>query len=97
MENTENYPRPLSTLAREVQKDYASRGKPVYFAAVPYVKAMSALHDMNDSYGFDSASSVVAYALSNLATWRGPVAVQVKRELKIHQHLHDPKRYKMPK
>jgi hypothetical protein len=32
----------------------------VYFGAVPYLQAMATLTDMNDNYGMDSGSSIVA-------------------------------------
>ncbi len=70
--------RPISTIAREISKDWA---KP-YFGAVPYLHAMLSLDDMRDSYGADSAKSVVLYFLSNAATWRGETAKRVKAELK---------------
>jgi hypothetical protein len=70
--------RPLSAIAREIIADYRSKGKPVHYSAVPYVEAMLSLDTLNDSVGYDDARSVVLYALSNLSTWRGPVATRVK-------------------
>lgn len=74
--------RPLSAVAREIQADYASRGKPVHFSAVPYVNAMRQLDSIDGRYIHDSGVDVVMYALSNLSTWRGEVATRVKAELK---------------
>lgn len=74
--------RPLHEIAREIRQDYRAKGKPVYFAAKPYVDAMASLDGLDDSYGYDDARSVVLYALSNLSTWRGDVAQRVKAELK---------------
>jgi hypothetical protein len=55
----------------------------VYFGAVPYLEAMYSLHNIEDSYGYDSAKSVIAYFLSNAATtWKGPVAKRIKAELR---------------
>lgn len=70
--------RPLHTIAQEIAKDWQR----TYFGAVPYVKALGELSSINDEYGCDTASSVVAYFLSNAATWRGEVARRVKKELK---------------
>ena len=70
--------RPLSTIAAEIRRDW----KNVYFGAVPYLAAMSTLDTINDSYGADSAQSVVLYFLSNATSWRGDVARRVKAELK---------------
>ena len=89
--------RSLSTIAREIQADYRSKGKPVHFSAVPYVEAMRSLDTLDDSFGHDDAESVVIYALSNLSTWRGETATRVKRELRVMLHEHNPRRHKMPK
>ena len=39
------------------------------------------MDDIGDMYGADSGSSIVAYALSNLSSYKGPVAREVKAEL----------------
>ena len=70
--------RPLWAIAREVRKDW----KNVYFGAVPYLDAMASLDSINDTYGWDSAKSIVLYFLSNASTWRGETAKRVKAELK---------------
>lgn len=70
-------PRPIETIAAEIRADW----KPVNYAARPYLDAMSGLITMNDSYGADSARSVVSYFLSNASTWRGGVAKHIKAEL----------------
>lgn len=69
--------RPLSVIAQDIKKDWAN----VYFGAVPYLNAMRSLNSIDDSYGQDSARSVVMYFLSNASTWRGEVARNVKKEL----------------
>ena len=74
--------RPLYIIAADIQEDYASKGKPVHPYAKPYVDAMRYLDTMDDNYGLDSADSIVRYALSNLNTWRGEKARQVKAELR---------------
>lgn len=71
-------PRPLHEIASEIRANWA---KP-YFGAVPYLEAMESLSGINDSYGCDSAESIVLYFLSNATTWRGDVARRVKAELK---------------
>ena len=68
----------LSELAREVRKDWGSK---VNFAAKPYLEALGDLESINDNYGLDSGKSIVAYFLSNAATWKGPTAKAVKAEL----------------
>ena len=71
-------PRALYDIAREIRKDWT---KP-YFGAVPYLRAMADLAEISDSYGLDSAASVVAYFLANAQTWKGETARRVKQELK---------------
>jgi hypothetical protein len=56
--------------------------KNVNYAAAPYLDAMSQLETINDDFGLDSGVSVVLYFLSNAAGWRGPIAKEVKAELK---------------
>lgn len=70
--------RSLSDIAREVRKDW----KQVNFAAVPYLEAMEGLDKITDSYGSDSARSIVLYFLNNASQWRGPKAKEIKAELK---------------
>jgi hypothetical protein len=70
--------RPLHTIAAEIRDDWTK----VYFGAVPYLNAMFSLTTLQDTFGYDTAQSVVLYFLSNATTWRGPVARRVKAELK---------------
>ena len=70
--------RQLHDIARDVRRDWQR----VNFAAEPYLLAMEALGTMDDSYGADSARSVVVYFLSNASSWRGPVARSAKSELR---------------
>lgn len=70
--------RPLYIIARDIRKAW----KNVYFGAVPYLQAMAQLDSIKDNYGDDSAKSIVIYFLSNAATWRGPIAKEIKIELK---------------
>jgi len=66
--------RSLREIAIEIDSDWTK----VNFAARPYLDAMK----NGDYNGSDSARSVVLYFLSNASTWRGPVAREVKAELK---------------
>lgn len=72
--------RNLSEIAQEIKRDW----KPVNYAARPYLWAMSGFSTVDDTFGFDSARSVVLYFLSNASSWRGEVAKRVKAELKAH-------------
>lgn len=69
--------RSLSVIASEIRSDWT---KP-YFGAVPYLNAMRSLNNINDSYGMDSAKSIVLYFLSNAQTWKGEKAREIKKEL----------------
>ena len=71
--------RPLSTIAREIRRDW---GPKVYFGAKPYLDALSSLSDIRDDYGLDPAKQIVAYFLGNATGWRGPKAREIKAELK---------------
>ena len=55
--------------------------KNVYFGAVPYLDAMSTMNHISENYGCDTGSSVVAYLLSNMTSFRGECAREVKKEL----------------
>jgi hypothetical protein len=68
----------ISEIAYVVANDWHN----VYFGAVPYLDAMMELTSINDDYGQDRGRDVVAYFISNAATWRGPTARMVKAELK---------------
>lgn len=68
---------PLSGIARLIRKNWAK----VHFAAVPYLDAMSTLHSIADSYGYDNGKGIVRYFLSNASSFRGDVAKEIKSEL----------------
>lgn len=74
--------RPIYAIARDIIADYRSRGKDVHYAAKPYVDAMLQLDRVTDSYFADDAVSILTYALSNLSSWRGEKAREVKAEIK---------------
>jgi hypothetical protein len=69
--------RPLHVIASEIRQDW----KKVYFGAMPYLDAMRSLDKVSDSYGYDSAKTIVLYFLSNATTWRGESAKRIKLEL----------------
>ena len=68
---------PLYKIAEIIQSDW----KKVYFGAAPYLAAMKTLDSIKDNFILDSGHSVVAYFLSNAASWKGQVAREVKKEL----------------
>ncbi len=76
--------RPIHEIATEIQAVWRKIGKGIYFGAVPYLDAMRSLSDISEAYGLDSGRSVVLYALSNMATFRGADARRLKAELKAH-------------
>lgn len=67
----------LKVIAREINEDWLNLSP----YARPYLLAMFDLNTMSDNYYADSASSVVAYFLSNAGQWRGPEARRIKAEL----------------
>lgn len=70
--------RPLYVIAREIGRNWRN----MYFGAVPYWEAMGTMDKIEDNYFEDSGVSVVLYFLANANTWRGPVAREIKAELK---------------
>ena len=78
MAKTIKQTRPLYEIAKDIKKDW----KNPYFAAKPYLDAMSTLDSINDSYGWDSAKSIVLYFLGNANQWKGETARTIKKELK---------------
>lgn len=71
----------LSDIAGVIRQDLRAQGKKVPFGAQPYLDALSSLGDISENYGEDSGSSIVAYLLSNLTSYKGAVAREVKAEL----------------
>lgn len=70
--------RPLCIIAADVERDWEK----VSPYARPYLEAMETLTTLEDSYGCDSARSVVLYFLSNANSWRGENARRLKAELR---------------
>ena len=71
----------LSGIAAIIRRDLREQRKDVPYSAVPYLDALDTLNDINDHYGLETAQMIVAYLLSNLTTYRGAVAREVKAEL----------------
>lgn len=74
--------RPIYQIAEEIFADCRKQGKPINYAAKPYLEAMLDLNSINDKYIHDSGKSIVLYFLSNASTYRGETAKRVKAELK---------------
>lgn len=68
----------ISTIAREISREW----KNVNYAAKPYLEAMRSLNSASDSFGYDSAKSVVSYFLANASGYRGDTAKAHKAALK---------------
>lgn len=68
----------ISTIAREISRDW----KNVNYAAKPYLNAMRSLDSANESFGYDSAKSIVSYFLANASGYRGDTAKAHKAALK---------------
>lgn len=54
----------------------------------PYVDAMGQLDTLADTYGEDSAESIVRYFLANAEGWRGEHARRLKAELRTMLAAH---------
>lgn len=76
--NTQTTTRPINEIAREIDNKW----KNIYFGARPYLNAMYSLKSIDDSYGYDSAESIIRYFLSNASSFRGEDAKRIKNELK---------------
>lgn len=74
---------PKRTL-HQIAEDIRATWPKAYFGAVPYLDAMACLSDIDDTYGLDSARSIVLYFLANAKTWKGEDARRIKKELKSH-------------
>jgi hypothetical protein len=83
----------LSEIARLIEKDHRNSSKNLPFGAKPYVDALKSLEHVGQNYGADSGKSIVAYALSNLTSWKGPVARAVKAELKARLKAGPPQEF----
>ena len=84
--------RDLAYLANTIISDLKTQGKSIPSAAAPYLLAMRTMGSINENYGADSGASIVAYLLSNLASYKGETAKAIKAELKSrmkNQRLSD--------
>lgn len=70
--------RPIYEIASEI----SALWRRPYFGAAPYIEAMHSLSTINDTYGLDSAKSILAYFLANASSWRGPDAKRIKNEIR---------------
>ena len=71
----------LSEISSIIRADLKAQGKKIPFGAEPYLDALDTMGDISEKYFEDDGSSIVAYTLSNLASYRGETARQVKAEL----------------
>ena len=78
--------RPLFQIAKDIMLDMRKQNptnwRQRYAYAMAYLEPMLTLNTIDEMYGFDSARSIVVYALGNLQTWRGERARELKAELK---------------
>jgi hypothetical protein len=73
--------RPLHVIAEQIVADWRSHGR-INFAAVPYLDAMRMMGSIDEGYGCDTGTSIVAYFLANATSWKGDIARSVKAELR---------------
>lgn len=65
-----------------IANDILENWKRPYFGALPYIRTMLSLSDLDDNYGYDDARTILVYFLANAGTWRGPEARRIKAEIK---------------
>jgi hypothetical protein len=70
--------RPLYEVAADIRRTW---GEKINYGAKPYLDAMADLDEITDTYGAESAKSIVLYFLFNARTWQGPDARRIKAEL----------------
>lgn len=75
-----NENRKIHLIAADILKEW----KNVNFAALPYLSALMTINTINDHFGHDDARSMIRYALSNMSSFRGERAKELKQELKNH-------------
>lgn len=73
--------RPIYVIAKEIMLDWPKAADENHPAGA-YCVPMLSLVSVNDTYGYDSAPSIVRYFLANASSWRGPKAREIKAELK---------------
>ncbi len=71
--------RTLPEIVAEIKADW----KNVHYSALPYLRAMSDLNSVGESYGADDGRAVVCYFLANSSQWKGETARRVKKELNL--------------
>ncbi len=67
----------ISDIALEIRRNW----KNVNYAAKPYLDALDSMETAQDTFGFDSGQSVIAYFLANASSFRGEIAKAIKKEL----------------
>ena len=72
----------VADISDEIVAAHRRTGQKVSPAAAPYLEAMGSLKSIKDRYGMDSGSSILAYALSNLGSFKGAVAKILKGEMR---------------
>ena len=70
--------RSLKEIAEEIIRDW----NPPSYSAQPYLNAMLTMDSIDDRYGADTGTGIVAYFLYNAHSWRGPTARRIKKELR---------------
>jgi hypothetical protein len=79
---TNQKPRAIYKIAKEIQQIWSKQGRGVNYAAKPYLRAMDELTTIDENYYADSAASIVRYFLANASSFKGEDARRLKAELK---------------
>lgn len=71
----------VSDISSEIRGAHRRTGQKVSPAAKPYLDAMDSMRSARDNYGADSGTMILAYAISNLRSFKGAVAKILKGEM----------------
>lgn len=72
--------KPINSIAFFIERKWIN----VNYGARPYLDAMHHLGNIHNTYGLDSAKSIITYFLSNASSWRGEDARKAKAALRLH-------------
>ena len=75
-------------IADIIKKDWGAGLTKKYGYYDNYVAPLYSINSLNDMYYFDTAFSVVSYALANYGTWKGETAKAIKKELNRRLKAH---------
>jgi len=79
MTKPEKIERPLFEIAREIRREWKDIPRP----AEVHLEAFDNARSIDEMFIHDTVKSEVCYFLSNVQTWRGDKATELKNELRV--------------